>query len=662
MAGIPAARAVAVIAKLDTGKTQIASGYLIDAAHVLTARHCTVDRQTGRAATELSVVRASDGTTATVIVSEASPTLDVAVLAFNRDTPWGAELPGGPVMFGKVDREHTGQLNDCEAVGYPLWQGSEAGDYRDVAELHGSIRALEGRESQRLVLRDPILAGAGWERAGIRLGVAGGAALAADDQSAWGGLSGAVVFYGRLLLGVIIEHHPRQGETALQIRPIAAIAAASDGATVRLAEALGIDEPGAIRGVETISPNSSTDGDDGPSQSEQHVRANRDAYTAAHDLSVYEGPTHIDHSTKVVNVGGVTLHLDRPDALTIIHAWADRTLRPVPRDATDEQLVTLLGQFVPRPDEVPLIQQVTEAVEQESPGCSAERPSEEMPAEVDSKECLAVILQEDYYEADRYRMFVVLFRDGRGAVPQECDDDFVSLKAIQARVRSLLPVLCRGLRTLLVEFAVPESLLGTEFDQWPLASYPGAPVEDDFRLGEKYPVVVRDLDRMKPDLDMWESRWRRLLGCDSPVHEAVYWATPQATTRFKRLRAMLLDPETAGQVILALRPAQVSTRTIEDMIRAGVAAGIPAAIWMRRRHASMVSIEDDLDYLEKAMVEGGLRSLPHRVRTLRLRAAQEEGKAAHPGRRLGLLWADPGRSWDPPPFEQPVLSANGGDL
>ena len=249
MAGIPAARVVAVVAKLDTGRTQIGSGYLLDATRVLTARHCTFDRQTGRAATELRVVRANNGVTATVIVSEASPSLDVAVLAFNHDAPW-AELPGGPVTFGEVDREHTGQLSDCEAVGYPLWQGSEAGDYRDLAELHGSIRALEGRESLRLVLRDPILVGVGWERAGIRLGVAGGAALAADDQSVWGGLSGAAVFYSGLLLGVIIEHHPRQGETALQIRPITAIAAASDDATVRLAEALGIDQPGAIRGIE----------------------------------------------------------------------------------------------------------------------------------------------------------------------------------------------------------------------------------------------------------------------------------------------------------------------------------------------------------------------------------------------------------------------------
>jgi hypothetical protein len=164
---------------------------------------------------------------------------------------------------------------------------------------------------------------------------------------------------------------------------------------------------------------------------------------------------------------------------------------------------------------------------------------------------------------------------------------------------------------------------------------------------------------MQSDREMWEARWRRLLGCDGPADEAVHWATPEATTRFGPFRDRLLDPETAEHVILAIRPAKVPARTVDDMIRAGIAAGIPAAIWVRRQRGARAGIEDDTDYLEKAMVEGGVRSLPHRVRLLRLRAAR---KAAHPGRRLSLLWADPGRSWDPRPFEQPALSASGDDL
>lgn len=663
MAGIPAARVVAVIAKLDTGKTQIGSGYLLDAMRVLTAWHCTFDRKTERPAIALSVVGASGGVTGTVTVSEASPTLDVAVLAFSHDSRWAGELPGGPVAFGKMDRDHTGELNGCEAAGYPLWQGSETGNYRDIAELHGPIRALEGMEDQRLVFRDPALKGVGPARTGIRIGIgiAGVASVAADHQSPWDGLSGAAVFHGGLLLGVIIEHHPRQGDTALQIRPIEAIALASDIATARLAEALGILAPDAIRHVEPLS----SDADGGPSGSKQNIRADRDAYTAARDLSVYS-----DKSTTVnVNFGELKLPLgSRPDALAIICAWCAHTLREVPPYDTVEQLITHIERLLPRPGEVPPIQQVTELAEQEPPMRSVEGPPGEVPTGAASEHCLAVILQQNLFNADLYRMSVVQYRDGSNAVPlwpqMECDDRFAPLEEVREKVRTLLPELSRklGLGTVLVEFTVPENLLGSDFDQWPLASYPGAPIEFDFRLGEKYPVVVRDQDRMKSDLELWESRWRRLLGCDGPAHEAVHWETPEATTRFKPFRARLRNPETAGHVILALWPARVSARIVDDMIRAGIAAGMPAAIWIRRQHAARASIEDDLDYLKKMMVQGDLRSLPHRVQTLRSKAVEEDGKAAHPGRRLSLLWADPGRSWDPQPFAQPALSANGDDL
>jgi len=658
MARIPVARVVAVIAKLDTGKTQIGSGYLLDATRVLTARHCAFDRETGRPATALSVVRASDGATAADTVSEASPTLDVAVLAFSHDSPWDGELPGGPVTFGKVNREQTGQLNDCEAAGYPLWQGSETGGYRDIAELRGPIRALEGRESQRLVLRDPVLAGVGWKRAGIA--VAGAADVAADHQSPWGGLSGAAVFHGGLLLGVIIEHHPRQGETALQIRPIEAIEDASDDATARLGRAIGLFVPGAIRRVEPIS----TGGDGMPSGSKQNIRANHDAYTAARDMSVHDESSHIDKSsTFSLNIGELTLQLaSRSDGLAIIQAVLDRTLRQLPPGSTLDQAVTRLDQFVLRPGEVPLPQQVAEEVaEQEPPVRSAEGPAGDVLTEAASEHCLAVILQKDFYNPDRYRMSVVLYRDGHADVLEECDDNSYSLEEIQAKVRSL-PELSWELAPVVVEFAVPESLLSNDFDQWRLASSRDAPLKDDYLLGEIHPVVVRDLDHTKTNREIWESRWRRLRCYDGPAHEAVYWATPEATTRFKPFRAQLRDLETAGHVILVLQPAQVSARTVDDMIRAGVAAGIPAAIWVRRQRAAKASIEDDLDYLKKVVAEGGLRSLPHRVRTLRSKAVHEDGKAAHPGRRLSLLWADPGRSWDPPPLKQPALSANGDDL
>jgi hypothetical protein len=119
---------------------------------------------------------------------------------------------------------------------FPRWQESGNGGFRDVAEVHGLIRALEGVESQRLVLRDPVLGG-----------------VAADGGPTWAGFSGAAVFHGGLLLGVVIEHHARQGDTALQIRPVEAIAEADDSAARRLAEPLGSGRDGALRPVATCS-------------------------------------------------------------------------------------------------------------------------------------------------------------------------------------------------------------------------------------------------------------------------------------------------------------------------------------------------------------------------------------------------------------------------
>jgi hypothetical protein len=232
MPGILVDRVVAVIAQTESGRTtRVGSGYLLDVTRVLTASHCTVDGETGRTAARLRVVRARDGAAADVTVSESAPGLDVALLVVTGEPPWGAELPGGPVAFGSLDRDHAGQV-DCDAAGFPRWQADDDRGFRDVAEVHGPVRMLEGRESQRAVLRDPVLEG-----------------VAADGGPTWAGFSGAAVFHRGLLLGVVIEHHARQGGTSLQFRPVAVIAEAGDDAPRRLAVALGIDKPGTLHSV-----------------------------------------------------------------------------------------------------------------------------------------------------------------------------------------------------------------------------------------------------------------------------------------------------------------------------------------------------------------------------------------------------------------------------
>ena len=206
--GIPSDRVVAVLADLQSGLTQVGSGYLVTGRRVLTAYHCIMDEKTGQPALSLRVVRRSDGLT--VQVELVAATLDVAVLEVGDDTAWPPMLLE-PVQFGRVDRTHAMELHDCQAVGFPARQVDPQDQGRDAAELHGTIRATEGMESGYLVMRDPNLAD---------VAVPASASDGSGQGSPWGGLSGGLVFYQGLALGVIIEHHPRQGRSALQILPV----------------------------------------------------------------------------------------------------------------------------------------------------------------------------------------------------------------------------------------------------------------------------------------------------------------------------------------------------------------------------------------------------------------------------------------------------------
>lgn len=232
--GVPADRVVAIVASLETGKVQIGTGYLTGQNTVLTALHCLNDRETLRPAARLEVVRRRDAARARAQLSASA--LDIAVLTISYDSTWeSGSTVLHPVAFGRVDATHSGELTDCEALGYPLWQYDPVAEHRAAAELHGTVRATEGAETGVLVLRDPLLTNVG--RTGSN-DVGGDSA-----NSPWGGLSGALVFYRGTALGVIVAHYPRQGNAALTIVPLARIAdlaALGDPGAAEIAAAIGL--------------------------------------------------------------------------------------------------------------------------------------------------------------------------------------------------------------------------------------------------------------------------------------------------------------------------------------------------------------------------------------------------------------------------------------
>ena len=221
---VPMDRVVAVVTTLQDGRLQLGSGYLITDRLVLTAEHCTRDKITGEPTALLCVIRASDNKKAKVLHLVPDRRLDVAVLQLAPDARWNRNLR--PPKFARIDRSGTGVLDDCTGIGFPLFQRDPTQWTRRTAEFHGTIYQTDEWESGHLLMREPLI------RLGPVTDPVGKASNAQDGKgpSPWGGLSGALMFYRGSAIGVVVEHHPRQGDNALRAIGFERIAAS---ATIR---------------------------------------------------------------------------------------------------------------------------------------------------------------------------------------------------------------------------------------------------------------------------------------------------------------------------------------------------------------------------------------------------------------------------------------------
>ena len=138
----------------------------------------------------------------------------------------------------RVDRTRSGELEGCEAIGYPLWQLDPGHLQRNTAELRGAIRRTDDAESHYLLLRDRALTtvmAPAPRTANVE--------DAAEPSSPWGGLSGALVFYAGFGVGVIVQHQPRQGASATRLVPFDRVAASRDAESRAIAAALDFPSP-----------------------------------------------------------------------------------------------------------------------------------------------------------------------------------------------------------------------------------------------------------------------------------------------------------------------------------------------------------------------------------------------------------------------------------
>ncbi|MET8977003.1 trypsin-like peptidase domain-containing protein [Streptomyces sp. NPDC004539] len=194
-------RRLALIRSGDEGRITVGSGYLIAPRLVLTARHVLIDKVTTAPwrTIKVRVGHERDGEqtrTSARLLWEHPAGLDIALLLLDQEIP----LPG-PVRWGRP--EGLAPL-PYEGLGYP-WAAKNGG-LRAPEHLRGFLPVLSGGRGRYVLDQTPSPA----PREG--------------DGNAWGGASGAAIFCGGHLVGVVTEEDQAYGARRLIAVPVSSFA------------------------------------------------------------------------------------------------------------------------------------------------------------------------------------------------------------------------------------------------------------------------------------------------------------------------------------------------------------------------------------------------------------------------------------------------------
>ncbi|MBO2454575.1 trypsin-like peptidase domain-containing protein [Actinomadura barringtoniae] len=193
-------------------------------------------------------------------------------------------------------------------------------------------------------------------------------------------------------------------------------------------------------------------------------------------------------------------------------------------------------------------------------------------------------------------------------------------------------------RDWMIEFAVPEGWLHTPFEEWYIDRANRIPMS-------MYPVVVRDVERLRPHSirrDLAHRRWRLLLERGRSEPQPIECDRPPASRAFQ-------DWLTAHGDHCVL---VYGTRPAKGWLTAALNTGVPIMLWPRSRCTGPPHDTCPGHLLRTALTEAVQERDPQELPALALKLRGEALAAPreepHCGRDLTLLWDDPSRLPDPP--------------
>ncbi len=220
-----------------SGRRWVASGLLVRDNVVLTAGHVAdgaghVVKCNGRVLSVADIVRFPE------------PDVDLAVLSLSERFADIEEM-----AYARVDRNRTGQVEACVAVGFPKWR-IDWKKRRVTAQVRGYVPTGDGIDPEAPDQADSELLTLVCDQLpGSQPPIPAGSL--ATPASPWGGMSGAVVIaedpvLGEVIIGVVRSHNAAQGGQSLTMTPLTVLRRLAAGDRRGFSAALGLRDLDAL--------------------------------------------------------------------------------------------------------------------------------------------------------------------------------------------------------------------------------------------------------------------------------------------------------------------------------------------------------------------------------------------------------------------------------